>query len=52
MKARCAVLDEAMAPCDAQRFDSIRCDVMRCDAMWCDGTGWDGVGYLKRQVGM
>lgn len=48
MKARCAMMREAMAPCDALagvRFrcesGAVRCGAVRYDAEWCDGTGME-----------
>lgn len=43
MKARCALMDEAMTPCDALVCASMRCGAVQCGVVWCDGAGWNGV---------
>lgn len=58
MKARCAMMVEAMAPCDALAGVRFRCEsgAVRCGAVRCRVVRWDGNGTgcvisSKRQVG-
>lgn len=44
MKARCAMMEEAMAPCDALAGVRFRCEsgAVRCGAVRCRVVRWDG----------